>query len=324
MRNHDYLPPELVGSRRSVLVGAAGLAAVGALGLPAIGQAALERAKPTRVGGGAFVTTPDRASLFYKDWGDGPVILFSHGWPLNADAWESQMMFFASNGFRAIAHDRRGHGRSAQLWSGNTIDGYADDLATLIETLDLRNIILVGHSTGGGEVARYVGRHGTKRLRKVVLVSAIPPIRLRTAANPDGAPMAAFDEIRAQVERDRAQYYHELAIPFFGLNRSATAVSQGVRDDFWRQCMAAGLKAVHDGIKAQSETDFTPDLRRFDVPTLIIHGDQDQLVPVANSALLQAKLIRGAQLDILPGAPHGLTVTHRDRFNADLLAFARA
>ncbi|HEX8534805.1 MAG TPA: alpha/beta hydrolase [Allosphingosinicella sp.] len=307
-----------------MLAGATGILAASAIGssLPDLALAAPSRASQGR--GEGTVKTRDGARIFYKDWGTGPVVLLSHGWPLNADAWEDQLFFLASNGCRVIAHDRRGHGRSTQTWRGNTIDRYADDLATLMEALGLRGVTLVGHSTGGGEVARFIGRHGTSRLSKVVLVSAIPPIRLRTSSNPDGAPMSAFDELRRAVAADRSQYYRELSIPFFGIDRPNAKVSQGVRDAFWQQCMSAGLKAAYDGIKAQTETDFTSDLLRFDVPTLIIHGDEDQLVPIGNSAKLQQKLIRSATLQVYEGAQHGLPVTHRDRFNADLLAFVRA
>src|SRR4051812_3161751 len=270
------------------------------------------------------ITTKDGTQIYYKDWGTGHPVVFSHGWPLSADAWEDQMVFLGGRGYRCIAHDRRGHGRSSQPWSGNDMDTYADDLAAVITALDLRGVTLVGHSTGGGEIARYIGRHGTARLRKAVLVSGIPPIRLRTAANPDGAPLAASDAVRRAVTTDRAQFYHDLSAPFFGANRPGAAIAQGVRDGFWRQCMSAGLKGVYDCIRAQTETDFTPDLRRFNVPTLIIHGEDDQLVPINNSAKLQEKLVRGATLKLYPGAPHGLMVTHKDRFNADLLAFAKA
>jgi non-heme chloroperoxidase len=308
-------------SRRRVLAGATGLFAIGTCGL-SFAAASAPNAGPT-IGEG-LVKTKDGATIFDKDWGTGPVVMLSHGWPLNADAWEDQLFFLASNGCRVIAHDRRGHGRSTQSWRGNDIDTYADDLAAVIEALDLSGITLVGHSTGGGEITRYIGRHGTSRLSKAVLVSAIPPIRLRTPANPGGAPLSSFDDLRKTVVTDRAQFYHELSIPFFGANRPNAAVSQGVRDAFWHQCMSAGLKAVYDGIKAQTETDFTPDLKRFDIPTLIIHGDDDQLVPIENSALLQQKLVRGASLKVYRGAPHGLAVTHRDRFNADLLAFVKA
>ncbi|WP_421846335.1 alpha/beta fold hydrolase [Novosphingobium sp.] len=311
-------------SRRRVLAGAAGLAAVGAFGIaPLAGTWAAPAATGPRPSEGT-ATTRDGAAIYYKDWGSGPVVVLSHGWPLSSEAWEDQLFFLASNGCRVIAHDRRGHGRSSQTWNGNDIDTYADDLDAVFTALDLRGVTLVGHSTGGGEITRYIGRHGTSRLRKAVLVSAIPPLRLCTAANPAGAPLSAFDDLRRTVATDRAQFYHDLSVPFFGANRPGALVSKGVRDGFWRQCMAAGLKAVYDGIKAQTETDFTDDLKHFDVPTLIIHGDDDQLVPIANSAFLQSKLIRSATLKVYAGAPHGLVVTHRDRFNADLLAFVRS
>ncbi|TPG52630.1 alpha/beta fold hydrolase [Sphingomonas glacialis] len=313
-------------TRRRVLVGVTGLAVAGAIGIPsyALSSAAPSRSPARHGAGEGAIKTQDGTPIFYRDWGDGPVVVLSHGWPLNSDAWQDQLFFLASNGCRVIAHDRRGHGRSGQSWVGNDIDHYADDLAAVMDGLDLQGVTLVGHSTGGGEISRYIGRHGTVRLSKAVLVSAIPPIRLRTPTNPNGAPLSAFDDTRQKVLADRAQFYHDLSAPFFGTNRPGVVVSQGVREAFWQQCMAAGLKAVHDGIKAQSETDFTPDLRRFDVPTLIIHGEQDQLVPVGNSAVLQRELIRGAALKIYAGAPHGLPVTHRERFNADLLAFVRA
>jgi non-heme chloroperoxidase len=311
-------------SRRRVLIGAGGLAAIGTLGIPSLAYNSAAATFSGRSSGEGKVKTRDGAEIFYRDWGTGPVVVLSHGWPLNGNAWEDQLFFLASNGCRVIAHDRRGHGRSSQPWSGNDIDTYADDLAAVMAALDLRGITLVGHSTGGGEITRYIGRHGTSRLSKAVLVSAIPPLRLQTIANPDGAPMSSFDDLRRTVATDRAQFYRELSVPFFGADRSGAVVSQGIRDDFWRQCMAAGLKAVYDGVKAQTETDFTGDLKRFDIPTLIIHGDDDQLVPIANSALLQEKLIRGASLKVYRGAPHGLAVTHRDRFNADLMAFVKS
>lgn len=310
-------------TRRRVIVGGGGLVAVSAIGIATRG---LSAPPSGRLGGSALtgVRTRDGAEIRYKSSGTGPVILFSHGWPLNSDAWADQLFFFGSRGFRAIAHDRRGHGQSTQAWHGNNIDTYADDLDDLFRSLDLRDVTLVGHSTGAGEVARYIGRHGTSRLKKVVLVSGIPPLRLRTAGNPGGAPMSAFDETRQLVRADRAQFYHDLSTPFFGVAGKPPAVSAGVKEAFWQQCMMAGLKAVHDGIKAQTETDFTMDLRRFDVPTLIIHGDGDQLVPIGNSALLQQKLISGSRLNVYQDAPHGLTTTHRGRFNDDLLAFARS
>jgi non-heme chloroperoxidase len=268
------------------------------------------------------IITSDGTLIYYKDWGSGQPIVFSHGWPLSADAWDEQLNFFASHGFRAVAYDRRGHGRSSQPWAGNDMDTFADDLAELIEQLDLREVILVGHSAGGGDVARYIGRHGTSRVAKAVLVDAVPPLMLKTDANPGGVPIEAFDEIRAGVAADRSQFYKDLSASFYGANRDGSTVSQGVRDAFWLMSMQAGLKASYDGIRAFSETDFTEDLKRFDVPTLIIHGEDDQEVPIANSALLSAKIVAGAELKIYPGAPHGLTVTHKDQFNADLLAFS--
>jgi non-heme chloroperoxidase len=262
--------------------------------------------------------------LYYKDWGSGQPVVFSHGWPLSADAWEDQMMFLASHGYRCIAHDRRGHGRSSQPWNGNDMDTYADDLATLVEALDLRNAVHVGHSTGGGEVARYIGRHGTKRVAKAVLVNGIPPLMLKTPANPDGLPIEAFDAIRAGVLADRSQFFKDLTGPFYGANRPGATVSQGVRDSFWLQGMQAGLKGVFDCIKVFSETDHTEDLKKFDVPTLIIHGDDDQIVPIGASAMLSSKIVKGSTLKVYPGAPHGLPTTHKDQVNTDLLAFLKA
>jgi non-heme chloroperoxidase len=270
------------------------------------------------------ITTKDGASIFYRDWGTGPVVMFSHGWPLNADAWEDQMFVLASQGFRCIAHDRRGHGRSSQTWEGNDMDTYADDLAAVVQALDLRDVIHVGHSTGGGEVARYIGRHGTGRVAKALLLSAIPPVMLKSATNPLGTPVEVFDEIRAGVASDRSQYYQDLSLPFYGYNRPGAKVSEGIRHAFWAQSMMAGLKGAYDCVKQFSEQDFHEDLRRFDVPTLIIHGDDDQIVPIDAAGRESVKLVKDAELKVYPGAPHGLMVTHRDQFNADLLAFVRS
>jgi len=269
------------------------------------------------------VATNDGTQIYYKDWGTGQPVVFSHGWPLSSDAWEAQMVFLASSGFRCIAHDRRGHGRSSQPWSGNDMDTYADDLATLMDALDLRSAMLVGHSTGGGEVVRYIGRHGMRRVSKAVLVSAVPPLMLKTEANPDGLPIEIFDGIRAGVAADRSQFFMDLTIPFFGANREGHKVSQGMCDDFWFQGMMGGLKNELDCIKAFSETDFTEDLRKINIPTLIIHGDDDQIVPIGTSAMLSSKLVREATLKIYPGGAHGLASTARDRLNEDLLTFAR-
>jgi non-heme chloroperoxidase len=270
------------------------------------------------------ITTKDGTTIYYKDWGSGPAITFSHGWPLNADAWDGQMLFLAQNGFRAVAHDRRGHGRSSQPATGNDMDGYADDLAALIEKLDLRDVTLVGHSTGGGEVARYIGRHGTKRVARAVLIAAVPPIMLKSATNPEGLPMEVFDQIRAGVAGDRAQFYKDLAIQFYGANRPGAKVSQGILDQFWLWSMQAGARGAYDSVKAFSETDFTEDLKKFDIPTLVMHGEDDQIVPVKDSAKKSARLIRGAKEIYYPGAPHGLTSTLQDQVNKDLLAFLRS
>ena len=262
--------------------------------------------------------------MIYKDWGEGPVVTFSHGWPLNSDAWDGQMLFLAQHGFRAVAHDRRGHGRSSQAWSGNDMNGYADDLAAVIEALDLHDVTVVGHSTGGGEVARYIGRHGTTRVAKAVLIAAVPPIMLQTPANPEGLPMEVFDGLRTALIKDRSQFYKDLAVQFYGANRPGAEVSQGVLDQFWLWSMQSGLKNAFDSIKAFSETDFTEDLEQFDVPTLVLHGEDDQIVPVKDSAVKSARLIKNAKDIYYPGAPHGITATHQDQVNADLLAFLQS
>ena len=270
-----------------------------------------------------YITVKDGTQIYYKDWGDGPVVTFSHGWPLSSDAWDGQMLFLAQNGFRVVAHDRRGHGRSSQASSGNDMNGYADDLAAVIEALDLTDATLVGHSTGGGEVARYVARHGTKRVAGVVLIAAVPPIMLKSATNPEGLPMEVFDDLRSGIMKDRSQFYKDLAVQFYGANRSGAKVSQGVLDQFWLWSMQAGLKNAYESIKAFSETDQTEDLKKFDVPTLVIHGEDDQIVPVKDSAKKSARLIKGAREIYYPGAPHGITATHQDQVNADLLSFLK-
>src|SRR5215831_5681224 len=270
------------------------------------------------------ITVTDGTTIYYKDWGKGPVVTFSHGWPLNSDAWDGQVLFLVQHGYRCVAVDRRGHGRSSQPSMGNDMDGYADDLAAVIDALDLKNATLIGHSTGGGEVARYVGRHGRKRVAAAVLLAAVPPIMLKTAANPEGLPMEVFDAIRAGVAGDRSQFYKDLAIKFYGANRSGAKVSQGTLDQFWLWSMQAGLKNVYESIKAFSETDQTEDLKKFDVPTLVMHGEDDQIVPIDISGKKSAKLIKGAQEIFYPGRPHGLTATHQDEVNADLLKFVQS
>lgn len=313
-------------SRRSALVGSASLAAVAV-------AAALPAASATAAPGGsmkktaAFITTRDGVDIYYKDWGprNGQPIVFSHGWPLSSDSWESQMFYLAGQGFRVIAHDRRGHGRSSQPWEGNDMDHYADDLAQVIEALDLKNAVLIGFSTGGGEVARYVGRHGTKRVAKLALVSAVPPLMLKTAENPGGLPLEVFDGIRAGSIKDRSQLYLDIASgPFYGYNRPGAKPSQGIINAWWMQGMMGGHKNTYDSIKAFSETDFRADLAKFDKPTLVIHGDDDQIVPIDAAGRASARIVKHAKLLVYPGAPHGLTDTHKDKVNADLLAFIKS
>ena len=267
------------------------------------------------------ITTKDGTQIYYKDWGKGQPIVFSHGWPLSADDWDGQMLFFGQRGYRVIAHDRRGHGRSTQTWDGNEMDTYADDLAELFNSLDLQDAIMVGHSTGGGEVARYLGRHGTKRVSKAVLISAVPPLMLKTEKNPTGLPMSAFDALRAALAANRPQFYKDITLPFYGYNRPGAKISEGVREHWWLQGMLGGMKAHYDCIKAFSETDFTEDLKKIDIPVLVMHGDDDQIVPIVASAPLSAKLLKKSALKVYPGFPHGMPATNADQINADLLAF---
>ncbi|CAB3626106.1 alpha/beta fold hydrolase [Achromobacter aegrifaciens] len=311
-------------ARRSLLAGSAVLA-TGAFAIraEAAAQSNAQSNRSTTMTRNTF-TTNDGTQIYFKDWGQGPVVTFSHGWPLNADAWDGQMHYLARNGFRVIAHDRRGHGRSSQPSAGNDMNGYADDLAQLIEALDLKNITMVGHSTGGGEVARYIGRHGSKRVARAVLIGAVPPVMLKSAANPEGLPVEVFDGIRAGVAGDRSQFYKELAVPFYGANRPDAKVSQGMLDQFWLWSMQSGQKNAYECVKAFSETDFTEDLKKIDVPTLFMHGEDDQIVPVHDSAKKAARLVKNAREIYYPGAPHGLTATMQDRVNDDLLAFIRA
>jgi non-heme chloroperoxidase len=286
----------------------------------------MQKIKPQPAKGQAMptITTNDGTEIYYKDWGKGQPVVFSHGWPLSSDAWEDQMFFLASNGYRVIAHDRRGHGRSSQPWNGNDLDTYADDLAELFEKLDLKDTIMIGHSTGGGEVARYIGRHGTKRVAKAVLVGAIPPLMLKTEANPEGLPIDVFNGIRDGVLADRSQFFTDLSLPFYSYNRPGAKISEGVRDFFWLQGMMAGMPASYFCVKAFSETDLTEDLKKFDIPTLFIHGDDDQIVPIDDAARKAVKIVKNATLKVYPGAPHGLATTHKDQLNKDLLDFAKA
>jgi non-heme chloroperoxidase len=272
----------------------------------------------------SILTLKDGNTLYYKDWGTGQPIVFSHGWPLTADAWDAQMLFLGQQGYRVIAHDRRGNGRSSQPWDGNEMDTYADDLAELFEALDLKDAVMVGHSTGGGEVARYLGRHGSKRVAKAVLIGAVPPLMLKTAQNPGGLPIAVFDGLRAGVAADRSQFYKDLTLPFYGYNREGAKISEGVQDSFWLQGMLGSHKSQYDTIKAFSETDFTEDLKKIDIPTLVLHGDDDQIVPIGAAGLLSSKIVKNATLKVYPGYPHGMCTTHADEINADLLAFIKS
>jgi non-heme chloroperoxidase len=269
----------------------------------------------------ATLTVKDGTEIYFKDWGAGEPIVFSHGWPLNADAWDAQMLFLGQKGYRVIAHDRRGHGRSSQPWQGNNIEQYADDLAELIEHLDLKDAVLVGHSTGGGEVARYLGKYGTSRVKKAVLIGAVPPLMLKTEANPEGLPLEIFDQIREGVRVDRAQFFKELTLPFYGYNRPGAKVSEGVRESFWLAGVMMSIVGAYDCVKAFSETDFTEDLKKIDIPVLLLHGDDDQIVPIKDSALISAKLLKQATLKIVPGAPHGMCTTLADKVNEELLSF---
>jgi non-heme chloroperoxidase len=270
------------------------------------------------------ITVKDGTTIYYKDWGEGPVVTFSHGWPLSSDAWDGQMLFLVQNGYRVVAHDRRGHGRSSQASSGNDMNGYADDLAAVIEALDLNEVTLVGHSTGGGEVTRYIGRHGTKRVSAAILIAAVPPILVKSASNPEGIPIEVFDGLRSSLAKDRSQFYKDFAVGFYGANRPGASVSQGMLDQFWLWSMQGGLRNSYESIKAFSETDFTEDLKKFDVPTLVMHGEDDQVVPIKDSAKKSAKLIKNAKEIYYPGRPHGLTATHQDEVNADLLKFLKS
>ncbi|WP_444813831.1 alpha/beta fold hydrolase [Variovorax arabinosiphilus] len=313
-------------SRRQLLLAGGAAAAAAALALPGCAAGGpFSSSQPLSKGNQPMptITTKDGTQIFYKDWGTGQPIVFSHGWPLTADDWDNQMLYFLGKGFRVIAADRRGHGRSTQTWTGNDMDTYADDLAALTEALDLKNAVHIGHSTGGGEVARYIGRHGTKRVAKAVLIGAVPPIMLKTAANPGGLPMEVFDGIRAGVASNRSQFYIDLTMPFYGYNRPNAKVSEGIRREWWLQGMMGGIKAHYDCVKAFSETDFTEDLKKIDVPTLVLHGDDDQIVPYQDAGVLSAKLVKNATLKIYPGLPHGMCTTHPEIINPDILAFIK-
>ena len=313
-------------SRRQLLLAGGAAAVTAALALPGCAAGGpFSSTQPLSQGNQPMptITTKDGTQIYYKDWGTGQPIVFSHGWPLSADDWDIQMLYFLQKGYRVIAHDRRGHGRSTQTWTGNDMDTYADDLAALTEALDLKNAIHIGHSTGGGEVARYIGRHGTKRVAKAVLMSAVPPIMVKTAANPGGLPIEVFDGIRAGVASNRSQFYMDLTVPFYGYNRPNAKVSEAIRTEWWRQGMAGGVKAHYDCVKAFSETDFTEDLKKISVPTLVMHGDDDQIVPYKDAAVLSAQLVKGSTLKIYPGYPHGMFKTHADVINADLLSFIK-
>src|ERR1700743_936306 len=317
-------------SRREILIGCAATVAVAGFSLQATAgqpEPAGVLAPQKQIQGEirmSTITTKDGTSIFYKDWGTGPTVVFSHGWPLSADAWDAQMLFLGQQSFRVVAHDRRGHGRSEQTWNGNDYDTFADDLAALLEKLDLKDVVLVGHSMGGGEITRYIGRHGNKRVKKAVIIGGIPPVMLKSDKNPGGLPMSVFDGIRAGLVADRSQFYKDVSIPFYGYNKPDAKPSQGVRDQFWRLGMQSSVVASYECVKAFSETDFTEDLKKIEVPTLIIHGDADQIVPISDSAELSSKIVKNATLKVIPGAPHGLCTTHADQINALLLDFLKA